>query len=172
MDGKSARPAYQGAQILNFDGSPCPTWNGNIMAVAVWLMSLEKYYDKWGPKTLTRLLFPPLQLRQIAIVVDRNAPKAFVTWGLFDRTNMNEIHAGKRRLQASDWNQGDELWMMDVCCPFGQSMQVARAMQRNLRPYYRSQGADRVRYWRRDVTGQIQHQVETPDPLLHLSSQV
>ena len=108
-----------GPQVIHINGSISPVRPVELLPSVVWLMAQTQHDNKWNPHTFSRLLLPPHNLRQLALVVDDAKPLAFVTWGLFDLDAIDAVAHGTRKLQAADWNAGEDLWVMDFCCPFG-----------------------------------------------------
>ncbi|MBP1015407.1 toxin-activating lysine-acyltransferase [Serratia sp. JSRIV001] len=87
-----------------------------------------------------------IQHKQIKFLFDtRGQPLAYVTWAyLALDTEARMLHETKFHLHPSEWNEGDNIWILDFCCKpgFGRKA-IERFIQ--VRPW----GQGRVRWLNR-----------------------
>jgi cytolysin-activating lysine-acyltransferase len=95
-------------------------------------------------------LWPAVRLNQIGFLYNsRGSPVAFATWAFVtDEVAQTLLADPNHRLDISEWNEGDQLWLVDFVAPFGE----ARNLARKLRSIYLP-GAWRVRGVRRYADG-------------------
>lgn len=80
---------------------------------------------------------PAIQLEQIAIFFDRlGRPVAYATWAFLgdevaQRMSRDEINV----LHLSEWNEGLQLWLIDLVAPYGHVWQVCRELRNILLPH-------------------------------------
>lgn len=108
--------------------------------------------------SLTAWLLPPIRLNQIRFSFDAKSgrPRAYVTWAyLSDAVSIEMLHNPSRLLHICEWNEGANLWLIDVVGPWGGAPSLLRQL--------RDSWADRfdcVRGIRRDDQGGIARVIE------------
>lgn len=65
------------------------------------------------------LVAPPILLRQFRIFRRNGAPVGFVTWGFLSTEVEERMAAGQVKLSPTEWNAGDQPWLVDEVAPFG-----------------------------------------------------
>jgi cytolysin-activating lysine-acyltransferase len=95
-------------------------------------------------------LWPAVRLNQIGFLYNsKGSPVAFATWAFVTAEVAQSMLADPGyRLDISEWNEGDQLWLVDFVAPFGE----ARNLVRKLRAAH-LKGAWRVRGIRRYAEG-------------------
>ena len=96
-------------------------------------------------------LWPAVRLNQIGFLYNsKGSPVAFATWAFVtDEVAQAMLADPDYRMDISEWNEGDQLWLVDFVAPFGGE---ARNLARKLRSVYLP-GAWRVRGVRRYAGG-------------------
>lgn len=70
-------------------------------------------------KSLWVWMHPPIRLRQIQFLFsDEGRPLGFATWAYVTSETAHRLRSGAAPT-IEDWNDGDQLWMMDVVAPYG-----------------------------------------------------
>lgn len=75
-------------------------------------MSKSGMYKDWVPKGIYELILPPISLGQYAIYENQGNPVAFVAWAFLNEETADIYTHRKRRLRFSEWNSGDQAWIM------------------------------------------------------------
>ena len=65
------------------------------------------------------LIVPAIGLRQIRIFHHETVPVAFATWALLNDEVAARFRQGQGRLKPEEWHCGDELWLVELCAPYG-----------------------------------------------------
>ena len=114
----------------------CPRKSFKIASLAPWLM-------------------PPIRLRQIEFLFNANHhPLAYATWAFLTDEVAAEYRDNDRRLlHLGEWNEGCNLWVIDVVAPFGHARALLANLQRRLG------GFERVQALRRQPDGTIRRLV-------------
>lgn len=71
---------------------------------------------------VTTFLHPACKLSQIIIglCAHRHTPRAYLTYAYLTDDVLDQFKAGSTRiLDISEWNEGDNLFIMDIVAPFG-----------------------------------------------------
>jgi cytolysin-activating lysine-acyltransferase len=79
---------------------------------------------------IQRLILPPMRLGQYRIYSDKEVPMGYASWALLS----NELSEGYKnntyKIQAQDWNSGNNLWLINVLCPRGGGSVVLRRLDK------------------------------------------
>lgn len=91
-------------------------------------------------------LWPAVRLNQIAFLFNtKGAPVAFATWAFVTNEVAELLQSDPNyRLDISEWNEGDQLWLVDFVAPFGDARNLVRKIRASCLP-----GSWRVRGIRR-----------------------
>jgi hemolysin-activating ACP:hemolysin acyltransferase len=102
-------------------------------------------------------LWPAVRLNQIAFLFNsKGAPVAFATWAFVTDEVAQLLQSDpKYRLDLSEWNEGDQLWLVDFVAPFGDARNLIRKIRATCLP-----GCWRVRGIRRHVGGKAPRVVD------------
>ena len=65
------------------------------------------------------LVVPAIGLGQIRVFHHETVPVAFATWGLLSAEVAARFKQGMGRLKPEEWQSGDELWLVELCAPYG-----------------------------------------------------
>lgn len=92
----------------------------NAVGHAVWLMSRSPLHKHLMITDIEWLVTPPIVLGQFRLWERSGNPHAFASWAyLNDEAEERIVTNGIRRLLPTDWKSGDQLWLIDFLCPFG-----------------------------------------------------
>ena len=85
----------------------------------LFILSLSDKHETWTIKDIQRLVIPPLKLNQYRIYADKEVPLCYASWAMLPEEAEEGYKNKTRKIQPEDWNSGDNLWLIDVICPFG-----------------------------------------------------
>lgn len=83
----------------------------------VWsLMSVDKLHRHWSFQTLDALFNPAFQHSQISLVFNASSePVAYIVWAyLSSDVEQRLLSSGSIELHLSEWNEGSQLWILDM----------------------------------------------------------
>ncbi len=72
---------------------------------------------------------PPLVLDQAKLYLRDNAPIAYVSWAKLSDTVAKRYRAAPHQLAATDWQSGDQVWIVDLLAPFGGAAEVLQDLR-------------------------------------------
>lgn len=93
--------------------------------VRVLLMTDRRTLDLYS---LAAQLLPAIRLNQLWVLEDaRRAPLGYAAWAyLSDEVSAARLRDPAHLLHASDWNEGHNLWLVDVAAPEGRLPELLR----------------------------------------------
>jgi hemolysin-activating ACP:hemolysin acyltransferase len=102
-------------------------------------------------------LWPAVRLNQIAFLFNsKGSPVAFATWAFVTDEVAQLLQTNPDyRLDLSEWNEGDQLWLVDFVAPFGDARNLIRKIRVACLP-----GSWRVRGIRRYAAGKMSRVVD------------
>ena len=100
----------------------------------VMLMSNSPVHKLFTVSDLMRVLVPPLQLDQYKVFRQQNKPVGFVSWAWLTNTTALGYITRQRRLKASDWNKGKQLWVIDVIAENYSPVKIIRYLRNRFEP--------------------------------------
>lgn len=75
------------------------------------------------------MYLPAIQHRQVAIYHDEDLnPVGYLIWAIFSKQARQKYIAGKV-LHLSEWNDGNELWILDFCALRGRLKYIRRSIR-------------------------------------------
>ncbi|MGL4094406.1 toxin-activating lysine-acyltransferase [Agrobacterium cavarae] len=102
----------------------------NAVGHAVWLMSRSPLHKHLMITDIEWLVTPPIILGQFRLWEKSGNPLAFASWAyLNDEAEERIVTNGIRRLLPTDWKSGDQLWLIDFICPFGDHELVIKELK-------------------------------------------
>lgn len=75
------------------------------------------------------LVMPPILTRQFRLFKVGNKPYAFVSWANLNDQVIARVMGGNPRLSPSEWNCGDQAWLIDIVAPFGGAEGVLKELK-------------------------------------------
>lgn len=75
-------------------------------------------------------LWPAVRLNQIGFLFNsKGSPVAFATWAFVtDEVAQTLLADPGYCMDISEWNEGDQLWLVDFVAPFGEARNLARKL--------------------------------------------
>ena len=141
--GGEARPEAGTTNAPKPDGDPrvkpadraMPDLSG-ILGQAACVMMHSPAHKHMFISDLEWLLVPPIGLKQFRLWRRDNLPVAFASWAFLSEDvaarfadSVKQGQTWGRRLAPADWRSGDQLWLIDLVCPFGGIEEAARQLK-------------------------------------------
>ena len=83
------------------------------------ILSLTDNLNNIRLKAIYNLVLPPLELGQYIIYEDKEVPLCWASWALLSDETSKLYAARKYNLKPEDWNSGNNLWLVNIICPYG-----------------------------------------------------
>ena len=83
------------------------------------ILSLTDNFNNMRLKAVYDLIIPPLELGQYIIYEDKEVPLCWASWALLSDETSKLYAERKYSLKAEDWDSGDNLWLVNIVCPYG-----------------------------------------------------
>lgn len=103
-----------------------------VMGDALWLMQHSAAHKHLFITDIDWMLVPPVALEQYRLWKRDNLPVAFATWGYLSPDAESRLLTGVRNVTESDWNSGEQLWLMDLIAPFGGQEEAALELKEKI----------------------------------------
>ena len=130
-------------KLNNVSLFPEQTYSEQDFCDVVELMAKSSVHKSFTVSDLGRLVIPPLQLDQYKVFKAQNKPVGFVSWAWLTNTTAFGYITRQRRLKATDWNTGEQLWVIDVIADGYSPLKIIRYLRDKFEPF-----VDRA-YWHR-----------------------
>jgi cytolysin-activating lysine-acyltransferase len=122
------------------------------MGTVACLMLRCRNYRFFATACLGAWIHPPVTLGQIRLFFDNmGEPVGYITWALLAPDVESRIATDpKFLLHASEWNEGDRLWIIDFVAPGGLGRQLQDFVEQDM-----FEGFSEARYVRRNPNGSV-----------------
>lgn len=122
----------------------------NDLGQMVALARKSSNHRNWSISDVMRLFWPPIIKRQYRIfkakeyktnesLPDGNIPIGFVTWACMNAESIDAYVNKTRKLRPSDYDSGDQVWVIDFVAPHGGVVSMVKDMQTELTIRYPDQ---------------------------------
>jgi cytolysin-activating lysine-acyltransferase len=71
-------------------------------------------------------------LDQAKLFMRDNAPVAYVSWARLSNDVAQRYQQAPHHLSASDWKSGEQVWLVDLCTPFGGVQEVMKDLRESV----------------------------------------
>jgi len=80
---------------------------------------------------LAAQIWPAIRLRQIQIIVnERGAPVGYAVWAFLTQKTAQAMCLKENFLpHLSEWNEGDQLWLIDIVAPYGHLKTLVKTLR-------------------------------------------
>ena len=102
----------------------------NDLEKIFYIMSQCERFKDMRLSGIQRIILPPLRLGQYRIYSDKEVPMGYVSWALLSDELSEGYKNNTYKIQAQDWNSGNNFWLMNVLCPKGGGSVVLYRMDR------------------------------------------
>ena len=125
------------------------------LGLAVMLMLQDKTYSEMQVLCLKVWTEQAILHNQIRFFFnDLGAPVGYGTWAyLSDEVEKKLMEQGDCLLHPSEWNEGDRLWILDLCSPEGHTADIVRHLKTNL--FGRAREAKWIRHGKSTTKGRV-----------------
>lgn len=90
-----------------------------LLGAVGWLMMQQSSTRHTLLSELEWRVMPALVLDQSKLYMRDNAPIAYVSWARLSEVVAQRYKAAPHHLMAADWKSGEQIWIVDLCAPFG-----------------------------------------------------
>jgi cytolysin-activating lysine-acyltransferase len=90
-----------------------------ILGAVAWLMMQQSTTRHTLLSELEWRVMPALVLDQAKLYMREEAPVAYVSWARLSEVAAKRYQQAPHHLANSDWQSGDQNWLIDLCTPFG-----------------------------------------------------
>lgn len=74
-------------------------------------------------------VMPALVLEQAKLYLRDGAPLAYVSWARLSPEVADRYQRAPHHLAPADWRSGEQIWLVDLCAPFGGALEIVRELQ-------------------------------------------
>ncbi len=106
------------------NGVPAAKTVAAVLGEIVWLMTQSPRHKQMPLADLEWLVMPPVLLKQFRIYYSGERPVGVVLWALVNAPVQQRLHAGEKRLSATEWKCGPQGEIVDIIAPFGGEEQM------------------------------------------------
>lgn len=102
-----------------------------VLGAVSWLMMQQAATRHTLLSELEWRVMPPLVLNQAKLFLREEAPLAYVSWAKLSEAAAARFQQTPHHLMASDWQSGEQIWLIDLCAPFGGAQDVLKDLREN-----------------------------------------
>jgi cytolysin-activating lysine-acyltransferase len=100
-----------------------------LLGAVSWLMMQQSATRHTLLSELEWRVMPALVLDQAKLFMRDNAPVAYVSWARLSEDLAKRYQQAPHHLSASDWKSGEQIWIVDLCTPFGGMQEVMKDLR-------------------------------------------
>lgn len=105
-----------------------------LLGPVTWLMLQQPHTRHTLLSELEWRVIPALMRDQAKLYMRDGLPIAYVSWANFSNQVAQRYRTPPHQLSYTDWDCGDEVWLVDIVTPFGGLQQVMEDVRRNVHP--------------------------------------
>lgn len=105
-----------------------------VLGPVTWLMMQQGGTRHSLISDLEWRVMPPLVLDQAKLYMREQMPLAFVSWARLSPEVAQRYRQAPYRLTPSDWQSGDQIWIIDMVAPYGGVQDLLNDLRRNILP--------------------------------------
>ena len=103
-----------------------------LLGAVSWLMLQQTATRHTLLSELEWRVMPALVLDQAKLFMRENAPIAYVSWACLSEEAAMRYQKAPHHLSAADWKSGDQIWIVDLCAPFGGMPEVMKNLRESI----------------------------------------
>jgi cytolysin-activating lysine-acyltransferase len=103
-----------------------------LLGAVSWLMMQQVATRHTLLSELEWRVMPALVLDQAKLYMRKNAPVAYVSWARLSDDVAKRYQQAPHHLSASDWKSGEQIWIVDLCTPFGGIQEVMSDLRESM----------------------------------------
>ena len=100
-----------------------------LLGAVSWLLMQQSATRHTLLSELEWRVMPALVLDQAKLYMRDGAPIAYVSWASLSDAVAQRYMAPPHQLMAADWQSGQQIWIVDLCVPFGGGQEVMKDLQ-------------------------------------------
>lgn len=100
-----------------------------LLGPVTWLMMQQSASRHTLLSELEWRVMPALILDQAKLYMKDEAPVAFASWARLSEVVAQRYMGAPHQLALTDWNSGDQIWLIDVFTPFGGAQDVLKDLR-------------------------------------------
>lgn len=100
-----------------------------LLGPVTWLMMQQGATRHTLLSELEWRVLPALVLDQAKLYMRETAPIAYVSWAKLSEAAVERYKTSPHHLTASDWQSGDQIWIIDLFTPFGGVQEVMKDLR-------------------------------------------
>lgn len=105
-----------------------------LLGPVTWLMMQQAATKHTLISELEWRVMPALILEQAKLYMREESPLAFVSWAKMSAASAERYRRAPHHLMFSDWNSGDQVWLIDIVTPFGGAQEIMKDMREKVFP--------------------------------------
>tara|TARA_R100001460_G_scaffold10335_4_gene24448 strand:- start:586 stop:990 length:405 start_codon:yes stop_codon:yes gene_type:complete len=110
--------------------------NSEALGKIVWLMGHSRHHHTFRVQDCFRVMIPAIANHHYRIWEGKQHPLGCMTWAWLNEENHNKYLAGQKIIESTDFTGGDNLWIVDIICPFGNVRQLLSEGRKHLIDLY------------------------------------
>lgn len=103
-----------------------------LLGAVSWLMMQQTATRHTLLSELEWRVMPALVLDQAKVYMRDDSPVAYVSWAKLSEAVAQRYAAAPHQLTASDWQSGDQVWIVDLFVPFGGAQEVMHDLRTSI----------------------------------------
>ncbi len=100
-----------------------------LLGAVSWLMMQQPATRHTLLSELEWRVMPPLVLDQAKLYMREESPVAYVSWAKLSDAVAKRYAEAPHQLATADWQSGEQIWIVDLCAPFGGAQEVMKGLQ-------------------------------------------
>ena len=103
-----------------------------LLGAVSWLMMQQSATRHTLLSELEWRVMPALVLDQAKLFMRETAPIAYVSWARLSDEVAIRYKTPPHQLTPTDWQSGDQIWLIDLCAPFGGAQEVMKDLRESV----------------------------------------
>ena len=103
-----------------------------LLGAVSWLMMQQSATRHTLLSELEWRVMPALVLDQAKLFMRESAPVAYVSWARLSEDVAKRYQQSPHHLSALDWKSGEQIWIVDLCTPFGGIQEVMKDLRESV----------------------------------------
>ena len=110
--------------------------NSEALGKIVWLMGHSRQHHVYRVQDCFRVMIPAIASQNFRIWEGKKHPLGFMTWAWLNEENHQKYLKGQKIIESHDFKGGDNLWLIDIVCPFGDVSSLMSEGRKHLTDLY------------------------------------